>query len=549
MAARVSSSLATTGAIFNVPRGTAYITIQQIVFYATSFLYYVLLVRILNLSQVGEISLLAAASSVFTTLTQLALPLAATRFISSHIGSNDATGASSVAATSLRLLLVIAGSGVVVAILASPWIGTTIFKTADSGTLLAATFAASFLFDLTALYGAFFLGLGLYADILYQNILFFPLSRGLGLALAYEGLGPLGIPLGWAIGALATLLLSLYLWKGKLSHSQSYPARPLLVFGLPLFASALVTLLQSWGDIALLQGILGQFGKTGAYYIVVASVSFLSILWIPVAGALYPALSSIFTREGPTAVSARLAVATRLVNLTVLPTGVALAVISPTALEAVFGASLGNQAIPFAILAATLIFSAQSFLLITTLQSVSRTAHILGISLAATIIDLVSVGLGANALGTTAGAVGRALLAITTLLLAWFSLRRVLHAPVAQGLSKALVLTLFTGFPLLVVDTTLTLNFRLVPLLRVPLLLWVFVACFLTTSRSFNVFSEDDFDLLKNALPTYFSSHLRMLKRLLIRTTTKTARTSDTTKPQKPKANKSIRGSGLESGS
>ncbi len=475
--------MATTGAIFNVPRGTAYITIQQIVFYATSFLYYVLLVRILNLSQVGEISLLAAASSVFTTLTQLALPLAATRFISSHIGSNDATGASSVAATSLRLLLVIAGSGVVVAILASPWIGTTIFKTADSGTLLAATFAASFLFDLTALYGAFFLGLGLYADILYQNILFFPLSRGLGLALAYEGLGPLGIPLGWAIGALATLLLSLYLWKGKLLHSRSYPARPLLVFGLPLFASALVTLLQSWGDIALLQGILGQFGKTGAYYIVVASVSFLSILWIPVAGALYPALSS------------------------------------------------------------------QSFLLITTLQSVSRTAHILGISLAATIIDLVSVGLGANALGTTAGAVGRALLAITTLLLAWFSLRRVLHAPVAQGLSKALVLTLFTGFPLLVVDTTLTLNFRLVPLLRVPLLLWVFVACFLTTSRSFNVFSEDDFDLLKNALPTYFSSHLRMLKRLLIRTTTKTARTSDTTKPQKPKANKSIRGSGLESGS
>ena len=525
--------MAETTTIFNVPRGTAYITIQQVVFYATSFLYYVLLVRILNLSQVGEISLLAAASSIFTTLTQLALPIAATRFISSHIGSNnDLTTASSVATTSLRLLLAIAGPGLLIAIIASPWIGATVFKTTDASTLLIVTFASSFLFDLTTLFGAFFLGLGLYADILYQNILFFPLSRGLGLAFAYKGLGPLGIPLGWAIGSLATLLLSLYLWKGKLSHSRRYPARPLLVFGLPLFAAALVTLVQGWGDIALLQGILGQFGNTGAYYILVASVSFLSILWIPVAGALYPALSSSFTREGPTAISARLAVATRLINLTVLPTGVALAAISPTALEAVYGASLMNQAVPFAILATTLIFSAQSLLLITTLQSVSRTRHILGISLAATIVDLVTVGFGASILGTTAGAIGRALLAITTMLLAWFSLRRVLHAPVAQGISKALVLTLLTAVPLFTVDNLLTVNFRFAPLIRVPLLLGVFVACFLATSRGFNVFNEDDLDLLNNALPKSLSPLLRRFTRLLVRTTTRKTRESGTTKQQ-----------------
>ena len=489
------------------------------VFYGTSFLYYVLLVRILNLSQVGEVSLLAAASSIFTTLTQLALPTAATRFISSHMGKNDPTGASGVAATSLRLLLVIAGPGLAIAILASPWIGTTVFKTADSSTLLVVTFAASFLFDLTALYGAFFLGVGQYADILFQNVLFFPLSRGLGLVLAYKGLGPLGIPIGWSVGALATLLMSLYLWKGKLSHSRRYPARPLLVFGLPLFAAAVVSLLQAWGDIALLQGILGQFGNTGAYYILVSSVSFLSILWIPVAGALYPALSSSFTREGPTAVSAKLAVATRLINLTVLPTGVALAAIAPTALEAVFGTSLANQAVPFAILATTLIFTAQSLLLITTLQSVSRTRHILGISLAATIVDLVTVGFGASMLGTTAGAIGRALLAITTMLLGWFSLRRVLNAPVAQGLSKALALTFLTALPLLTVDSLLTVGFRLAPLIRVPLLLGVFVACFLATSRGFNIFNEDDLDLLNNALPKSFSPLLRRFTHLLVQTT------------------------------
>src|SRR5207244_342826 len=181
--------------------------------------------------------------------------------------------------------------------------------------------------------------------------------------------------------------------------------------------------------------------------------------------------------------------------------------------------SLAHPPVPLAILSTTLIFTSQSTLPIRTLQSVSRTRHILGIRLAATIVDLVTVGFGAGILGTTAGAIGRALLAITTTLLAWFSLRRVLHAPVAQGLSKALALTLLTALPLLTVDSFLTVGFRLAPLIRVPLLLGVFVACFLATSRGFNVFNEDDLDLLNNALPKSFSPFLRRITHLLVQTT------------------------------
>src|SRR5205807_4645819 len=101
---------------------------------------------------------------------------------------------------------------------------------------------------------------------------------------------------------------------------------------------------------ALLQAILGQFGTTGAYYLVVASVSFLSILWTPTAGALYPALSSSYNTQGPTGVSENLGIATRLVNLTVLPTGTSLTVIAPTALGAVYGPSLVAGAVPSAYL-------------------------------------------------------------------------------------------------------------------------------------------------------------------------------------------------------
>jgi O-antigen/teichoic acid export membrane protein len=506
-----------TTVVFNVPRGTAYITAQQLVIYASSFVYYVLLIRILNLSQIGQVSLLAAASAAFTTITQLALPVAATRFISASFGGKDPSTAGSVARTGLRLTITIATPTLLLSVLASPWIAITVFKDSNATSFLVVAFAASFLLDLTALYGAYFLGLGRYAEMTYQNILFHPLSRGIGLVLAYKGLGPLGIPAGWAIGAFAALLLSIYLMKGKLRRANNFPARTLLVFSLPLSASALVTLLQGWGDIALLQAILGQFGTTGAYYLVVTSVSFLSILWTPAAGALYPALSSSYTSDCPRGVSEKLGIAMRLVNLTVLPTGTALAVIAPTALEAVYGASLLAGTIPFAILAITIIFSAQSILLITTLQAIGRTKPILGIGVAATIIDLAAVGLGARMLGTTAGAIGRALLAIGMLTLSWWTLRRVLNVPLTRGLSKALFVAILTAAPLAIIDYVLATNLHLTPFFRLPVLVIVFALSFLLASRQLSVFTEADFELLENALPNVLKPYLDRAERLLAR--------------------------------
>ena len=507
-----------TAVIFNVPRGTAYITYQQVATLTASFVYYVLLIRILSRAEIGEVSLLAVLLYTFTTLTQLSIPEAATRFISANIRTGDQSAAAAITRTSLRLLLLFAGPGLVFALVATPWIGLTVFKTAEAGLLLVVTFASGFLLDLTSLYGAYFLGLGRYADMVYQNVLYAPLSRGLGLVLAYRGLGLLGIPVGWAISAFATFLLSLYLWKGNPSGANGYPVRPLLVFSLPLFASAIVSLLQGWGDIAILQGILGEFGTTGAYYIVISSVTFLSILWTPVAGALYPALSHSYASEGPAAVTSQLGVAMRLVNLTVLPTGAALAAVAPTALEAVYGNALGNQNIPFAILSVTIIFSAQSLLLVTTLQAVGRTKPVLGISLAAVLIDFAAVGLGAPKLGTTAGAIGRALLAISMTFLAWLSLRTTLRAPLTKGLSKALVVAFFSAAPLIIVDNFLTLSIHLAPILRLPALVTVFAICFLTLSRALHVFAHDDFDLLENALPRFLTPLLMILERVLVQT-------------------------------
>ena len=505
-----------TAVVYNVPRGTAYFTGQQAVLSAVSFVYYVVLFRILSLSQIGQVSLLAIAVAIFGTLTQMALPAAATRFISYRIGSHDAPGAGAVARATLTLIVVTATSTLLIASLLSPWIGTLLFNTSNTSGLIVTAFAAAFFLDLTTLYGAYFLGLGLYAQVVYQNLLYVPLSRGMALVLAYAGLGVLGVFIGWLVGAIATLLLSLYLWKGKLPSGGSFSKTELLSFSLPVFASAIVILLQNWGDIALLQTLVGQLQLTGAYYLTVASASFLSILWVPVTSALYPALSSGFSSQSPKAIFQRLGVAFRLVNITVLPLGVALAAVAPTALEIVYGPSLVSQAIPFAILAMTIVVTAHGGILVAALQAVGRTKPVLKVYLVATSLDLATVALLAKTLGTTAGAIGRVILGLGIFLLALRALRPTLHAPATRGLFKAILLATATGIPLLVIDQFLTKELMVRPLLRLPILLIVFVASFLITSRTLSVFDEADFALLATALPAVTRRLVGLMQRLLV---------------------------------
>ncbi len=508
---------------YNVPRGTVLLTVQQAIIYPISFIFYLLIARILTKSDVGEISLLLAAIAIFGAITQVALPVAATQFISGSIAHRDSSTAAAVAKTTTRLVLMIASPSLLLVGLLSPWIGSIVFGNGDAALLLVVTFVSAFLLDLIALYGAYFLGLGLYAQRAYQFILFVPLSRGIGLILAYLGLGVLGIVLGWAIGAMAALLLSMYFWRGRLPQGSSYPVRPLFQFSAPLFAAALITLGQGWGDLALLQAIRGQLATTGAYFLVVnsvggiglSSVGPLSVIWSPVAAALYPALAAGYSKAGREAVSRMLNTAFRLTNLLVLPVGTALAAVAPTALELAYGNSYAVEALPFAILTLTAIFASQATLLTTALQAMKKTPQLLKVTLVATIVDLTVVALTAKPLGTTGGAIGRGLLGLTTVLLAQRALGPTISASTNRGIRKAIFLAAALGFPLFLTDQSLVIFLHLKATLRLPILLAVFALVFLTACRWLSVFESDDFAVLRAAVPSILQRPLKAIQRIL----------------------------------
>jgi O-antigen/teichoic acid export membrane protein len=500
--------------VYNVPRGTAYLTTQQFITYTVYLIFYIALARILSPKEVGQISLLLAAQTAFSALTQLGLPSAATRFISASIGKNDRQTAGSVARTVLRISIAVGAAGLAIAALISPLVGPSVLGSSDAGSLLILTFISALLLDVVLLYGAFLIGVGAYARTLYQNALYIPLSRGLGLLLAYLGYHVTGIVLGWVIGGLVTMLVSFYLWHGRLPSHRSHPIRPLLAFSLPVFGSALIGFGQQYGDITILQAVLGQLSTTGAYYLIVSSVSFLSVLWIPVTQALYPALSASHATSGTEAVSERLAIAFRLTNLAVLPLASALAATSPTVIELIYGPTYVSQAGIFAVLTLTTIFTAQAAILTTSLQAIGRPRQVLLVTLVSTVGGMLVVATTARFVGTLGGVLGRTVLGASTVILARRSLASSAKTHVENALPTAVLLAVGVGTSLALIDDLLVGH--LSPLGRLPILIGVFVIAFLVISRTFRAFKASDFAILKDALPRRFHPQLRAIEHVVV---------------------------------
>jgi len=501
--------------VYNVPRGTAYLTSQQVLQYGGYLVFYVLLARILNPTEVGEVAALLLVQGVFTGIISGSLPLAATRFISRSVATGDLEGAAGVARVTLRMSLAVAGPGLVIAIVLSPIISGFLGGLSSANTLLLVTLFTSFFLDLVLLYTAFFLGVGKYAQTFYQNAVYVPLSRGLALALAFSGLRVYGIVVGWVIGAIVALLLSVYLWHGKLPKGKAYPLKPILAFALPVFASVLITLGQQWGDIGIIYEFLGPT-TLGPYYYAVSSVTFLSILWMPVNQAIYPALSASHASGNGQEASERLATSFRLINLTVLPISAALAAISPTALDIVYGVQYVREGLTLSILSIASIFVAEGVLLVTVMQAVGQTRKYLEITLISTLVFIGFVAIFTPMLGTLAGAIGRVLLSLLIATLARFSVRHSYETHVFSAIRKALPLAVGVALPLLVLDQAFLMYHPIRPIYQLAVLFGIFVVAYGAISRQLKVFHHGDFAMLHDVLPPTLRPLLKRVQAFIV---------------------------------
>ena len=164
--------------------GTLYLTLMNATQYATAFIFYIVVARILSPSEVGSFSLLLMIMAVFNTLTLLALNNAIIKYVSESLGRGDEDEAWACSRKALKLMLSVAVPALGVCLLASPMLSSYV----GVGSLeVSAMLASAFVLDLTSYCGAIMYGHRMFKQVSAQNILYTLSSRFLGLLLAFLG--------------------------------------------------------------------------------------------------------------------------------------------------------------------------------------------------------------------------------------------------------------------------------------------------------------------------------------------------------------------------
>jgi O-antigen/teichoic acid export membrane protein len=502
-----------------VARGTLYIAAQNVIQYLAAFIFYAVIARILPQADVGKITLLVFMMTLFSTLTQLAIPVASEKFISEYFGQGLIEKASAVAHTTFKLTLAIPILPLAALVLLSPNVSTLILGAESDALPLSTALLTAFMLNITSLYGANMLGLGMFAEMALQNLTYVIIGKSSAILLAFIGYGVNGVVAGWLIGELICLLVTYVLVKGKFKRSsERFPAGKVILYSYPIYVCAVLALFQGWADVTILYALTSNLALTGVYYLSVAGSSVLSIIWSAVAATIFPLLSARYGKLEIEGVSKAVSASMRYLNILVIPAGVSLAAISRTAITIAYGPAYLNGAIPFALLTATAILPAYAALLVTAIQAIGETRPLLKIGAASTLADVAVVAALAKPLGVVGAALARVAMLAVTLALSYCTLRsKVKLALDASSLKKALLASAALAAPMalgewLFINVTYTR-----PLIRLLIDAALFAGIGLMALIKLRPLTIEDFELLKQTLPKRLHGTLDFMEKTSIK--------------------------------
>lgn len=467
-----------------------------------AFIFYLGIARLLTLEDVGVMSLMLSTIAIFNTLTLLALNSAVIKYVSEFLGRGDLASASAASRKAFKAITLISAVAFTAVAFLSPVILGGAFHGGIATSTLLLLLGTGLLLNYTSYYGAVMTGLAMFGTLALQNLIYFTASKFPALALAYMGFGVDSVALGFFLGASICLVFSIVVVRGRMAKgTTSLPLRALFSFSLPVYVLNIISLAQGWMDILALYSLTSALASTGIYFVVVASVGMLSILWSPLASTLFPALSSRYGANGAESVKYALTRALKLTAVTVMLVSSALAAVSPTALSVVYGQSYVVGAVPFAILAILSSFLALSALFVTALQAINRTGYIAVAGALSLLANGAVLLLLVEPLGLLGAALGRAAMAIVAFIANYLALRTSLKVPwntipIRKGISAAVIV----GGSLFFLDSTLRLV-GLPPLVTAALDLALFLPTALVCQKRLKLLDREDLELLGVMLP------------------------------------------------
>jgi len=502
-----------------VGRGSFYILLQGAATYLVTFLTYVVLTRILTPSEIGELPLLTAAYSIFSTVTLFSVNTATTRYVAQSAGSRNE--AASVTFTALKIVAAFSVPSFLVAALISPQLTQLVFGAAVSPTVLVLVILAAVISNAGTVLVAMLWGLNLFGQMVTANVVGIVAGRAVGVFLALSPLRLEGYFLGWIIGNTFALVVALaysrpYLRRGEPSIS----ATELLVYSYPIMFSVVVGLVQQWADVTILYGFTANLLYTGAYYLGLTGATILSPIATSIANAVFPSLSGLHGRSMDESFRKVLRIAASALNVTVIPGSFCLAAIASTAVRVAYGPAYLAATIPFALLVISGVFNAYQTLMVTALQSIAKTRPLLTIAAVAAVIEVVLTAVLVAYLNVVGSAIARFGMVLVSLLLTyWYVKGEWWPSLDNRQLGKCLALSVLCAVALFGFDSRLRTALTISPLPRLLLDAALFVVIYFAGLVALKPLNPDDIDLLKAATPTSLHRPLRTLERLVVKKT------------------------------
>lgn len=496
-----------------VARGAIYLFGENLLRFLSSFVFYALIARILNQSQVGEISLLSFVFSLFANLTQFGLPAAATKFAAESVGRGDNQGAIETGRKIARLQTIAAIPSFAFALAITPFLSSAFIAT--STPVLALVFAASFSYDFMTIKGSTMLGLRIYGGVALQRSLYIGLSRLTGLILAFTGFGVAGVVIGWLVGGVVAYLHGFFTLMRHKDRGKSESIRYILSYSIPIYIWGFINYFQGWIDITLLYALTTDLPSVGVYFLMTSAAGIVSFTYSGLLGAIFPMLSEELGAKNRESVEFALRASIRMMNSIVIPLGLTLAAVAPTLIQVTYGSDYTIGALPFAILSAGAIIYGHSQLTLTLIQATNRTWLLTMIGVVSTLVDAAVIFLLIGPLGITGAAIARTLLYATSLALSYRAAKGIASFPITEGLARAITAGLAIAIPLAIFDQTFQILRPLDTELRLISETAIFLALSALSLRITKLFGPAEFDLMHLALPTPMHRILRLIQKII----------------------------------
>jgi O-antigen/teichoic acid export membrane protein len=337
-------------------RGMLQIAAKEFVSAISSIVFFVVIARLLpDIDELGILVGLQTTISMFVLLSSMGVPFAATRFISTYIGSNQKEKASKlyplVFFLGIALSAIFSGS----LFIFSPQLSEVMFHNVKYAELVQIAALDVFFLAIANSCVSLLDSAMEFNKIARISIITSILKYSLSFTLFMSGLGLDGIVLGLALGdgiGVIVFVSSLAhrIFGARINMSSfTVELRAIMRFAISLYGWIIINYLLSRMDVYMLM-LLSTLYMVGIYGPSVFVGAFFFILLASIDQALVPLTSRVYGRHGTSSFKFSAMLASRFLLLVYFPLGFAIAASSPTLVDLVLGQRFAESAFPMAII-------------------------------------------------------------------------------------------------------------------------------------------------------------------------------------------------------